>query len=191
MVILHDEHRHDELIAKIWVAIFYVSECGERAEDIPTIFFSAKVRFYTPKRKQDPPFNLVFLFDVIKNLGPFPCLKLCIRYAAIGYDSIYVVSNRFAIFRLPLRGRNYALVGGHLFDGEIESRAAYPFGLGIRPQVGHESFKRLLLRLQRPAQKKRNYRNCKKSDHHGISGWVDAYRTLRQRYQPRTVTFQS
>src|SRR5262249_49418126 len=83
MTILHDAHSDDQFVPEIGMAILHVSERGERAKYIPTIFFGTEIGFHAPQGEQDPALDLEFLFDGIKGLGPFTSLELSFRDATV------------------------------------------------------------------------------------------------------------
>ena len=110
-IVLHDAHRHDQLVAKIGVAVFHIGERGERPENVPTIFFGSEVRFHAPQGKQYPAFDLKLLFDCIESLCPFAALELRVSNASFRHDGIHIVADGFTVFRLTPGRCDYPLIG--------------------------------------------------------------------------------
>ena len=82
VVVLHDAHGDEQLVAEIGMAVADKAKRRQRAEHVPMVLLGAEVGFDAPERDQDPALDAEFLFHRVEGLGPLPGLALAVGDAA-------------------------------------------------------------------------------------------------------------
>src|SRR5664280_354273 len=95
-------------------------------------------------------------------------------------DRIHIGADWLAVFGLAFGGGDYARIGRHAFQREIEDGARDALGLRVRPQLGFEGGEGLLLRAHRRATQPENDADNGKlaQEHAWDPEHQESYRTL-------------